>query len=219
MTIESGTPNTLFDVPRRLPPSTGTRSAEFMQAFEEILGEPYDGVFIYAMRQALRLTHGNEHDAADLVQDAFIRILKYTFDRPVIGRAFVVRILVNLHIDRVRRQDTQSRKLGTRTGYEIALDEGVRDRTAGDVADTVTDSIFWVEVRHRITTLDRSLDKEDQRTVLRALVDFDSGALRPVKDIAELTGFSDSKVKRLRAQLGPLLEAALAGLSNPDTLS
>ena len=219
MTIESGTPLPLFDVPRRLPLSTGTRSAEFMQAFEEILGEPYDIVFIYAMKQAMRLTNYNQHDAADLVQDALIRLLKHTFTSPVIGRAYITRILVRLHIDRSRRQETQKKKLGARTGFDIALNEDVSDRTAGDIADTVTDSIFWAEVRHRITSLDHSLPKDDLRTVLHALVDFDSGELRPVKDIVERTGFSVSKVKRLRAQLGPLLAAAFAGLSDPDTLS
>ena len=215
MTKAEPTPTTVFDPPRRLPRS-GEGTPQFEAAYVELLGMTHTDVLVYTMKKALWLTRGSKHDAEDLAQEAHIRILRASFDRPANGRAYISSILARLHIDRGRRKTTQVKYLGTRTGFEIALDEGVRDRTADDVADTATGSAFSREVRHRITTFGDSLTSEDMHALLHAWIDLENGELRSGKDIESLTGFSESKVKRLRADLGRLLKDALAGLKNPD---
>lgn len=206
-------PAPVFDPPRRLPSGN---TAQFEKEFEELLGEPSESLTTYAMKHALRLTRGNHQDAEDLAQDAYEKILKARFSKPADGRAYITRILTNGFIDVVRRRQTVTEKLGTRTGFEIALDEGVQDRTGGDVADIAVRSVFSREVRGRIAALGPCLPSEDFRVLLHALVDLDTGELREGKTIETLTGFSASKVKRLRAALKPLLQDALDGLNDPE---
>lgn len=207
-------PAPVFNPPRRLP--SGDDAAQFEEEFIELLGESSESLNKYAMKYALRLTRGNRQDAEDLAQDAFVRLLTANFPKPANGRAYIIRVLTRRFIDLVRRRETVTDKLGTRTGFEIALDQDVRDRTSGDVADTVIESVFSREFQNRITALGASLPSEDLRVLLHAWVDLDNGELRDGKTIEALTGFSDSKVKRLRAALKPQLQDALDGLNEPE---
>lgn len=211
--MTSTEPDPVFDPPRRLPPGN---TAQFEKEFKELLGEPSESLTTYAMQHALRLTRGNQQDAEDLAQDAYVRILKARFSKPANGRAYITDILTKLFIDVVRRRQTVTKKLGSRTGYEIALDEGVQDRTGGDVADIAVRSVFSREVHNQINAVGPCLPSEDLRVLLQAWVDLDNGELRDGQTIETLTGFSASKVKRLRAALKPLLQDALDGLNDPE---
>src|SRR5688572_16731079 len=58
-----------------------------------------------AWRMALHLTKGNEPEARDLVQDAFIRIWRYWgFQKPDHFKSWMYRILHNLYMDECRRR-------------------------------------------------------------------------------------------------------------------
>mgnify|MGYP001627178218 CR=1 FL=1 len=219
--------STPFDVPKRLPRFGEVTPAASEAAFKEVLGVPFELIALHAMKCAMKLTRGNRAEAEDLVQDAFVRILGATYKKPVRNAlGWVTRIVDRLYIDTLRRRQTQTDKLGVRTGYEIALNEDVSDRISDDLANTVINleaqSVFSAAFCDRITTLLNSLPKEDQRTVLRAMLDLDDGEIRSGKEIEGLTGFSEPKVKRLRAQLMPLLVNALTDLddqSNPGEIA
>lgn len=106
----------------------GTRRAEFERLFSRFHSRAY--------HFACRLT-GNESDAEDLTQDAFVRAWR-AFDRYDRQRSFEVwllRIVSNLAIDRWRRQSTlktQSLNQSFFTnGMEVQLGAVVPDHTLG----------------------------------------------------------------------------------------
>lgn len=209
-------PATPFDGPRRLPRFDDVTPEQWAEDFVDLFGETFESLSECAMRYALSLTRGNTHDAGDLVQDALVRILKRTYDERISRpRPFMRTVVLRLHLDVLERRNRE-RDLGDRVGFDVAMNEDGSDRTAGDVADSVSDSlythVFSAEIRDRLSGVEESLGNDDQRTVLHALLDLTDGELRSVKDIAKSTGFSESKVKRLRAALLRLLRDALTEL-------
>ena len=201
-------PDPTSGFPRMLP-LTG-KPAQIDRAYIELVGEPQRDLLAFAMTHALKLTRGNRADAEDLAQDAYVKLIGYTFTRPVNGRAFLTRVLTNRHIDLYRRRQTQKAVLGVNTGFEIALDDLSSDHVTRDVAEGV---VFSTEIRVHIGVVIDSYPDAEQRPHLWALLDLDDGDLRPLEQVAAVTGLSLSKVKKLSSWLKTRLQAALAELA------
>ena len=84
----------------RSRPLLKTGSRPVPRAFEEVLTEHLDALF----RTALRLSHGHEADAEDLLQDATLRAFKsYSQLRDsAAARPWLFTILTRTHLNRVR---------------------------------------------------------------------------------------------------------------------
>lgn len=213
---DDGQSNTIFDFPRTIPSEGTATPAEIVRAFAEIFGESAEDLHLFATKHAMKLTRYNRADAEDLVQDAFVRVLKHTFDRPVDGRAYLSRIVTNLYIDWYRRRKQQEEKLGVKTGYEVALNGGSSEHVSRDLAEGV---VFSAEIRGRIEVAINSYPDEEQRLCLWARFDLDNGELRELKEVAAITGFHLSKVKRHCQPILPLMREMLADLVSPATES
>ena len=189
---------------------------EVEASFIDFMGEPTLSLTTFALKHALQLTRGHVPEAEDLVQHALLRIYGTAHARPISNpRGWVRRVVTNKHLDNLDRAQTQTDHLGDRTGYDVALDEAVGDRADENPAEAAVASAAWAEIRTRIDAVCATLD-EDQQTVLRALVDPDTGGLRTIEEIMNKTGFSKSKVKRRRTQAMQTLRDLL---DDPDDQS
>jgi len=108
-----------------------------------------------AYRMAWRLTGGRESEARDLVQDGFLKIWRaWKAEGPISMEAWIYRLLHNLYIDTLRRQNRlKPLSLDSTNGTEDPLHEVLPSREP---------------------SLDRRLEQEDLREqVSRALDEID----------------------------------------------
>ncbi len=100
--------------------------------FESLFSRSYQRAFNLAYRYT-----GNESDAEDLTQDAFVRAWGsyHRYDRRRSFEVWLLRILSNLAIDRWRRKSALRTysldQMFTATGTEVELAAVVPDRAAG----------------------------------------------------------------------------------------
>lgn len=82
----------------------------------------YDVAFDDVYRSAARLTRGDHPAAEDLVQDAFVRLVRaiQAGDVEVVGVGWLVTVVRRLHIDRLRSRDREDRRLRLVAGAEPA---------------------------------------------------------------------------------------------------
>lgn len=180
-------------VPRKpIDPPTPEQSAFLERAIDEYGKATYNF--------ALRLTH-NEAEAADLTQEAFIRVYR-AWQSFVPGTSFlswVYRIVTNLHRDELRRRKGR---------YQEELPEdNAPQEYGGDRPLAVTPIEDYVEGQLG-ETLARALDRlsSDQRQVV-LLADVEEYSYQ---EIAEIMGCSigtvRSRLHRARALLRRLIE-------------
>ncbi|MFN2431427.1 MAG: sigma-70 family RNA polymerase sigma factor [Gemmatimonadota bacterium] len=102
------------------------------------------------LQEALRLTHGNESEAEDLVQETLLKALRHHRNGGDIrerNRRWLVTILTNTYIDRYRRRAVRPAEL------PFDLLEGVvapaASATAAPEAVVATRGLSWDEQRER----------------------------------------------------------------------
>jgi RNA polymerase sigma factor (sigma-70 family) len=111
-----------------------------------------------AYRMAFQLTGGNEADAGDLVQEAFIKIWRvWETHKPTSVEGWMHRVLHNLYIDSLRRNARRR---------SVSLDAGGEEEFAGEksLADASPTQDQLIE--------QRELQKEVGRALARLEVEF-----------------------------------------------
>lgn len=95
-------------------------------SFADLYKEEYFGVFRFLARKM-----GNDHDAQEITQDAFVKVWKLNEVDAIDNlKAFVYRVASNLAIDALRRKKVEDRYKG-----QLTVDENERMRLAGAVGD------------------------------------------------------------------------------------
>jgi RNA polymerase sigma-70 factor (ECF subfamily) len=149
------------------------RSADREQLFEQLLGQTHRQAF----HIALRLT-GNRTDAEDLVQESFVRAFRffYRYDESLPFTSWLYRIMMNAHIDEVRRRGKiRSSSLDephpeTGTTWDVPDESGSPDRTV----------------------LNESMESEIQDGLMKLTADFRMAVL-----LADLEGLSYEEIAQV----------------------
>lgn len=156
-------------------PERPIRLSEDRVAFERLVQRYSRHVYAIAYRLA-----GNEADARDLTQEAFIRVWR-AWDRidPDAGlEGWLYRIVANLHIDLLRR----------RRGVRLhSLDEPLATQS-GEVARERADPS--ADIEHAV--LDTMVDRRIQEALLRLSPD-----LRMVVVLADVEGYAYEEIAQM----------------------
>ena len=131
----------------------------------------YDHAFTTVYRSAARLTRGDRPTAEDLVQSAFVRLVRAVHAGQVelVGVGWVVTAVRRLHIDGLRSADSEQRRIRL-----------VANSTNHTVAPTTADGL-----------LDGLSGREQTALILRYVEDL------PVADVAALMNTSTSATESL----------------------
>jgi RNA polymerase sigma-70 factor (ECF subfamily) len=172
-------------------PPPGDQSAFLEQAIEQYGKATYN--------YAYRLT-GNEADARDLTQDAFIRVFKAwrSFAAGTNFRSWIFRIVTNLYRDELRRRKGRY--------HEEIPEDNAPQEYGGSRPLAVTPIDDYVE-RQLSEPLARALGRlsPDQRQVI-ILADLEDYSYQEIADIAGCSiGTVRSRLHRARALLRRLL--------------
>jgi RNA polymerase sigma-70 factor (ECF subfamily) len=143
---------------------------------------------------AYRLT-GNEADARDLAQEAFIRVFRawHSFREGTSFLSWIYRIVTNLHRDELRR----------RKGVFIEPLPEDNQPQSRPLADAAHDPIATLHDRQLSPVMERALNglSYDQRIVV-VLADIDEYSYQEIADIAGCSiGTVRSRLHRAREQL------------------
>jgi RNA polymerase sigma-70 factor (ECF subfamily) len=177
------------------PPPTPEQIAFVERAMEQYGRQTYN--------YAYRLT-GNEPDARDLTQEAFIRVFRawLSFREGTSFLSWIYRIVTNLHRDELRRRK------GIFT-QPLPEDNRPQDRPLGEESN---DPIAAIHERQLSASMERALSTltSDQRAVV-ILADVEEYSYQ---DIADMIGCSigtvRSRLHRARAQLRKLVTSEQA---------
>ncbi|MFT3854750.1 MAG: RNA polymerase sigma factor [Ilumatobacteraceae bacterium] len=95
----------------------------------------YELAFDDVYAAAVRLTHGQQHEAEDLVHDAFVRLVRTTRagDVTAVGVGWMVTVVRRLYIDRWRSRDREQRRLRLVANDSVAqppIPDGLRRPTS-----------------------------------------------------------------------------------------
>jgi RNA polymerase sigma-70 factor (ECF subfamily) len=177
---------------------TGSRSVP--RAFEEVLTEHLDALY----RTALRLCHGHEADAEDLLQDATLRAFKSygQLRDSTAARAWLFTILTRTHLNRVRSSRRRAETVSTdmdEPEFEAALAEWSPLPSPAEEAETR-------QLGEQLTKALNGLPPELSTMIL--LVDVEGFTQREVADMHKIPeGTVASRLFRGRRQLRTALEA------------
>ncbi len=175
-------------------PATGTAQQEL-----EALVREYSGTAFRAAWSVLR----DHHDAEDVVQETFLRVLRHQHKLPAIDdrRAWVVRIAWRLALDRIRRRSTQSA-----APLDEAADAIVAMRRSGASAEQIAGHRQLLALLERLIA---ALPADLREPITLSTVQELSSV-----EVAAVLGISESVARRrvfrarqlLREKLGALLE-------------
>lgn len=173
------------------------------RAFEDLLSANLDSLY----RTAMRLCGGSD-DAQDLLQEAALRAFQYRgqLRDPDAGRAWLFRILVRTHLNRVRaeerRRESSESDLGERQ-FESAL--------AGWA--TVNRSDDWLDRLADADRVRRAIDEVDGRLrVVLLLCDAEEFTQREVATMLDLPeGTVASRLFRARRAVRKILSRDAPG--------
>ena len=133
-----------------------------------------------AYRMAWRLTGGRESEARDLVQDGFLKIWRaWKAERPIAMQAWIYRLLHNLYIDTLRRQNR--------------LKAFSLDFTNGD------DDPLHEVLPSRELSLDRQLEQEDLRELVAHVLDEIDPEFRLPVILCDMEGLSYEAIAQILA--------------------
>ena len=176
------------------------------RAFEDLLSANLDSLY----RTAVRLCGGSD-DAQDLLQDASLRAFQHRdqLRDPLAGRAWLFRILVRTHLNRVRseerRRESFESDLGERQ-FESALVEWSTQKRSNDWLDRIAEG---ERVRRAVDEIDSRL-----RVVL-LLCDVEEFSQREVATILDIPeGTVGSRLFRARRAVREILSR-----DGPDAIS
>jgi len=162
-------------IPAKTGAATPDRARELLRrwasgdedAFAGLVRDHQDAAYRYARRMC-----GDHELARDLVQEAFLRVLRH-HERLEPGHSFaawLLHIVRNLAIDALRRRKTRS---------QVPYEDHLRDTAAGAVGN----SLETAELRRRIATVLAELpDKYREILVMREMDGM------PAEDIATIIG-------------------------------
>ena len=154
----------------------------------------WQGVFS-RVRSALRRRGRTEHDADDLVQEAFLRLtcyeLKQTVDKP---EAFLMQTALNLSIDAYRSR--------ARRGEEVMLEDVILVDTAPRAEDVLLS-------RERLTRLSACISRLSEKTRAIFLAHRLDGLT--YQEIARVHGLSISSVEKHVAKAALMVTAWMEG--------
>lgn len=159
-------------------------------ALEELYRTHFDRIYGY-----LRLSVGSQHDAEDLTNQTFIRMLE-SLDRFVWRKvpfsAWLFRIAHNLAMDHFRA--------GRRWQPESDVPERI-----DDLAPSAEEAAFHTIDRERMLVLIRGLSPDQQQVLtLRYVFDFSNG------EAAEIMGKNENAIKQLQHRAIGSLQRRLA---------
>ena len=154
----------------------------------------WQGVFS-RVRSALRRRGRTEHDADDLVQEAFLRLtcyeLKQTVDKP---EAFLMQTALNLSID--------SHRSRARRGEEVMLEDVILVDTAPRAEDVLLS-------RERLVRLSECISRLSEKTRAIFLAHRLDGLT--YQEIARVHGLSISSVEKHVAKAALMVTAWMEG--------
>jgi RNA polymerase sigma factor (sigma-70 family) len=200
----------ILDFPTRIPGQGQETAEEIDRVWRGVFGEnvTLESLQLRAIKHAMKLTRYDVDEAADIVQEAFVKLLRTEFPAKIDnGFAFMSRIVSNEYISRYRRRQREAELVGVKTEFDGGEVES--SLKGSDFAEKV---VISLEIRARVESLIDSYPDDDQRLSLTSRLDLDNGELRPLEEVAALTGFSLSKVKHHCRDVLPRLRENLADL-------
>ncbi len=136
----------------------------------------YDAVFADAYRCAARLVWGDRAAAEDLVQDAFVRLVRSIESGAVttVGGGWMITTLRRIHIDGLRSQEREQRRLQVAAGPPASPDttgttefvsmlDGLNDRERTALVLRYVDDLSVADVAELMDSTTRATESLLQR--------------------------------------------------------
>lgn len=142
---------------------------------DHLVGENLDALYRYA----LRLCHGREADAEDLVQDALLRAVRGADQLKALeaGRAWLFQIVTRTHLNRVRAGGRRAETLAS------DLDEAAFEEALA----------AWTPIEGP----EEALIRQQERDVLVAAIDTLDPGLRAAVWLSDIEGFTQREVAEM----------------------
>lgn len=197
-------------------PGADDMSAEFETALERACGVGLNDILAYAAKKAWYVLQTRDpryqQDFRDVAQEAVMNLLHRQHPAKIekwkgwVAKAVLNQVLMNIRTRNADRRPPDHLRAAVEDFGALPV-EDLRDRMDEAIDASATKRLFDDAVTELAT--------EDLRTVFLATYDFDDtvevGTVeeRSSKEVAEITGFHPSKVKRLWGQGRPVFEEAV----------